>query len=76
MAMIAHHNQKQENFRKVMEVVRVLSVTDCLELQRCNAISISKCVSYRTNKCQSGCMDIIEHRQLYLVQNYINGKKM
>ena len=45
MAMIAHHNQKQENSRKVMEVVRVLSVTDCLELQRCNAISNSLHVS-------------------------------
>ena len=31
---------------------------------------------YFTNKCQIGCLDIIEQLQLYLVRNYIRRKNI
>ena len=52
----------------------VSSVAYCLELRK--AISIYYRSHILPNKCQSGCSDIIEYEQLYLVKNYINSKKI
>ena len=32
-------------------------------------------ISYLSSKCQIGCLDIIEHQQLYLVKNNGRGLK-
>ena len=32
-------------------------------------------ISYFTNKCETGGLDIIEHSQIYLGKHYINIKK-
>ena len=33
-------------------------------------------LSYFTNICQIGCLDIIEQHQLYMIKNYINSKQV
>ena len=43
-------------------------VTDTLNIWNYAMLFVfAVCVSYITNKCQVGCLDIIEHQQLYLV---------
>ena len=55
---------KKEKLRATLNMK--FSIIYYLEL--CNEISIY-CISHIfTNKCQIGCLDIIEHQQFYLVK--------
>ena len=74
-------NRTKENSWKVTEAVRVDEYTKyCIEGHW--LFGITPCyvyfryVSYCTNKCQIGCLDITEHLQLHLVQNYIDSEKI
>ena len=48
----------------------IFSVTYYLELH--NATSTYYVYYLFTSKCQTDCLNIIEHEQLYLVKNYMN----
>ena len=61
------------HFSYVTTLKTAFNVTHYLELH--NAISIMY-TSYFTSKCQLGCVDIVEHYQLYMVKKQcINNRK-